>query len=198
MTTIPLFPLGAVLFPHGRMPLQIFEARYLDLITDCLKNDSGFGVVWLRQGQEVYLPEQDETVPRLAQLGTYARIVDWNRLDNGLLGITIEGRQKFRLLTSQQQENRLHLAQVEWLPEEPLIPLDEHASELHTLLQQLIEHPHLQRLQLNPEVTDVSHLSCLLCQYLPIAEADKFVLLSEADPLLRLEQLMMILDRFSE
>ncbi|WP_101757630.1 LON peptidase substrate-binding domain-containing protein [Oceanicoccus sp. KOV_DT_Chl] len=94
MATIPLFPLGSVLFPQGRMSLQIFEPRYLDLVSRCLKDDSGFGVVWLRQGREVHKPEQ-AVDPRFAQVGCYATIVDWDSLPNGLLGITIEGNKNF-------------------------------------------------------------------------------------------------------
>ena len=53
MSELPLFPLSAVLLPFGRMPLQIFEQRYLDLVRDCMKTDTGFGVVWIRRGAEV-------------------------------------------------------------------------------------------------------------------------------------------------
>lgn len=197
MNTIPLFPLSSVLFPGGRLPLQIFEPRYLDLVSDSLKNDSGFGVVWLRRGGEVHAQQGDQPTA-LSPLGTYARIVDWTKLDNGLLGITIEGREKFRLLSSQQQANQLYIGEVEWLPQEPAIAMNEQSDELHGLLQQLLHHPHLQRLQVASEINDIGQLSCLLCQYLPLEEAEKFLLLSEFDPLQRLEQLMQILDRFAE
>ena len=51
--TIPLFPLNTVLFPQGVLPLRIFEPRYLDMISDCLKNNTGIGVVLIREGKEV-------------------------------------------------------------------------------------------------------------------------------------------------
>ena len=94
MTEVPLFPLSAVLFPYGRMPLQIFEQRYLDLVRECRRNDSGFGVVWIKSGGEVAHPEA--TAPTLAEYGCYARIVDWDQLDSGLLGITVEGSDRRR------------------------------------------------------------------------------------------------------
>ena len=53
MSELSLFPLSAVLMPYGRMPLQIFEQRYIDLVRDCMKSDSEFGVVWIRQGGEI-------------------------------------------------------------------------------------------------------------------------------------------------
>ena len=53
MTEIPLFPLPLVLFPGGRLPLQIIEARYLDMLTACVRNDSGFGVVMIKEGRQI-------------------------------------------------------------------------------------------------------------------------------------------------
>ena len=197
METIPLFPLGSVLFPQGRMSLQIFEPRYLDLVSQCLKDNSGFGVVWLRQGSEVYKP-QPLVDSRLAQIGCYATIVDWDKLSNGLLGITIEGGKKFRLLSSHQQENHLHVAEVEWTKEEPLLQLPEKSEELKALLLQLLEHPHIARLKLNSDINDVGTLGHLLAQLLPIEEKLKFELLAMTDPLLRLEKLMGLLDQYSQ
>ena len=195
MDTIPIFPLSTVLFPSARMPLQIFEPRYLDLVSQCLKHDQGFGVVWLREGREVY--QADAAVsPRLAQIGTYARVVDWDSLANGMLGITIEGSKKFRLVSSCQQDNHLHMAEVEWLEREPEIELTAQAIEMKGLLAQLLAHPHVERLRLSGEVNDIASLSHLLAQLLPIAEASKFDLLANSDPMARLEQLSTLLDEY--
>ena len=200
--TIPLFPLGAVLLPHGRMPLQIFEPRYLDLVSHCLKSDTGFGVVWLAQGRDVSVKKSQKpstTVrPKLSQIGTYAKIVDWDALPNGLLGITIEGDKKFRLLSSQQQANKLHVGEIQWIEREPVLSLPEEAVELQGLLSQLLQHPHVARLKVDANVDDVGHLACLLTQLLPIDERVKFDLLAITDPLYRLEQLMTLLDSLSQ
>lgn len=193
MTNIPLFPLNTVLFPHARLPLQIFEPRYLDLVSHCLKSDTGFGVVWLRQGSEVIL-KKPGVDPRLAEMGTYAKIVDWDSLPNGHLGITIEGQEKFLIEESEQQANKLHTATIEWLAAEPFIALPDHAGELTGLLEQLIQHPHVAALNINPDIRDVDTLGCILAQLLPIDEAIKYTLLSSMDPLTRLEQLMDFLD----
>ena len=197
METIPLFPLSSVLFPHGKMPLQIFEPRYLDLVSRCLKGDSGFGVVWLRQGSEIYKPGV-AIDPRLAQVGTYAKIVDWDSLSNGLLGITIEGSKKFRLLSSFQHENHLHMAEVEWIEAEPVIDLPEQSDEMKQLFLQLLDHQHVERLKINPKVEDVSTLGCLLAQLLPIEEVIKFDLLVMTDPSIRLQKLVDLLDHYGE
>lgn len=195
METIPLFPLSTVLMPHGKMALQIFEPRYLDLISSCLKSDSGFGVVWLRQGSEV-LRGDDTEGARFAQVGTYASISDWDSLPNGLLGITIEGSKKFRLVSSHQRPDHLNMAEVEWVTDEPQIMLPEKTEELKTLLLQLLDHPHVTRLKLDKNVEDVSTLGCLLTQLLPIEEKIKFDLLSLSDPMERLQQLMHLLDQY--
>mgnify|MGYP000055952525 CR=1 FL=1 len=193
MTNIPIFPLGTVLFPYARLPLQIFEPRYVDLVSHCLKTDSGFGVVWLRQGSEL-VTKQPELDPRLAEIGTYAKIVDWHSLPNGHLGITIEGQQLFSIKASQQQANKLHRADIEWLAAQPVISLPDHVGDLTGLLHQLTQHPHVAALNINPDIRDVDTLGCVLAQLLPIDEAVKYALLSAVDPMTRLEQLMDFLD----
>lgn len=197
METIPLFPLSTVLLPQGKLALQIFEPRYLDLISRSLKEEAGFGVVWLREGSEV-VKHDSELRPKLAQLGTFARIVDWDSLPNGLLGITIEGSKKFRVVASYQRDDHLHMAEVEWLEAEAVVALPEQVHDLQVLLAQLLQHPHIERLGLSGEVADAAALGCLLTQLLPLAEAIKFELLSMSDPLQRLERLSVLLKEYSE
>jgi Lon protease-like protein len=193
---LPLFPLGTVLFPHGRLPLRVFEPRYVDLVRDCLKRDAGFGVVWIREGREVV--SGGDTMPRLAQIGTVARIVDWDGLPDGHLGVTIEGGTKFRLLASEQRANFLVVAEVELLPGEPELALPERAHHLPGLMLQLMQHPLIARLQLRPELEDGGRLANQLAQLLPIPEAEKFALLAEMDPRLRLDRLTLLLEQLSD
>jgi len=82
---VPLFPLHTVLFPGGPLPLRIFEARYLDMVSDCLKRDRGFGVVLIEQGREV------GEAASCHEVGTLARIIDWDKRDHGLLEIICQG-----------------------------------------------------------------------------------------------------------
>ena len=81
---IPLFPLRVVMFPGGRFDLQIFEKRYIDLIRHCLRTDSGFGICLLKAGEEIFQENLEQTIH---SSGTYSKIVDWDQLENGLLGI---------------------------------------------------------------------------------------------------------------
>ncbi len=193
---IPLFPLGTVLFPQGRLPLRVFEPRYLDLVRDCLKHNSPFGVVWIRSGSEVAGPSQ--LMPKLAQIGAFAHIVDWDQLDDGQLGLTVEGGAKFRLVSTEQRPNFLIVATVEALPAESALPLPERAKELIALLEQLMQHPLIARLKLEPSVDDGGQLANQLAQLLPIPEASKFILLTEADPLLRLDRLLQLLEQLGD
>lgn len=194
---LPLFPLGAVLLPSGRMPLRVFEPRYVDLIGDCMKQGSEFGVVWIREGSEV-VSAPETAMPKLAQLGTAARIVDWDALPGGLLGVTIEGTRKFRLLSTTQQANFLVVGEVDWLPDETAIELPDYALELRRMLEQLMLHPQIAALNLALDGLDTGRLTHLVAQLLPIPQAQKFDLLAEADPLRRLDQLLALLDQFSE
>ena len=114
MTEIPLFPLSSVLVPHGAMPLQIFEQRYLDMVASCMRTGTGFGMVWLRKGSEVSGGSID--TPDIGDYGTYARITDFDQLPNGLLGITIRGEQCFHVEEVWREDSGLVRAPVNMEP----------------------------------------------------------------------------------
>ena len=94
--TLALFPLNTVLFPGCVLDLQIFEARYLDMIARCMKQGAGFGVVCILEGDEVGNAPQG-----LARVGCEALIRDFQRQDNGLLGIRVEGGRRFAVLSTE-------------------------------------------------------------------------------------------------
>ncbi len=197
MTELPLFPLRSVLFPYGRIPLRIFEPRYVDLVRDCLKREREFGVVWIREGGEVVV-DAEHAMPKLGQIGCTARIVDWDALPNGRLGITIEGGAKFRVLATQQRPDYLVVADIEMLPAEEALAVPERACDLIELLRQLIAHPLVARLKLTPQTGDAGRLADQVAQLLPIPEAEKFALLAETDPLRRLDRMLLILEQLSD
>lgn len=84
--TLPLFPLNTVLFPGCMLDLQIFEARYLDMISRCMKQGEGFGVVCIIEGAEV-----GEAAGQFSAIGCEAIVRDFEQRPNGLLGIRVEG-----------------------------------------------------------------------------------------------------------
>jgi Lon protease-like protein len=100
---LPLFPLGTLLLPHGRLPLQIFERRYIDMISKCMREGTRFGVVWIKKGSEV--AQASKTNLDLGAYGTVANIVDWDQLPNGLLGITIEGEARFHVKNTWREDS---------------------------------------------------------------------------------------------
>lgn len=175
MTEIPLFPLGAVLLPHGHMPLQIFEQRYIDLVADSMRNDTGFGIVWLRKGTEVLAA--DTSVPVLGDYGTYARIVDWDQLPNGLLGITVQGGERFHLGDTRRADNGLLIGEVDLVPVPGPTPMLDAWQSLLDVLRGLEAHPHVQRMHLSVDYDNAWEVAYTLVQLLPFEESIKYELL---------------------
>src|SRR5438270_10272549 len=99
LQSLPLFPLGTVLFPGGVLPLRIFEVRYLDMIGKCRKAGAPFGVVSLTQGAEVRQPGSAES---FATVGTLATIGDFESPRPGLMMIRASGSQRFRITSRDQ------------------------------------------------------------------------------------------------
>ncbi|MCB1696958.1 MAG: LON peptidase substrate-binding domain-containing protein [Halioglobus sp.] len=175
MSELSLFPLSGVLMPFGRMPLQIFEQRYLDLVRDTMKSDSAFGVVWIRRGAEV--AQRGEASPQLGDYGTTARIVDWDQLPNGLLGVTIQGGQRFDLKSTGVRANGLVVGQVELRPALQPATVVPQWQSLLDILHSLETHPHVQRMALQLDYGDAWQVACTLIQLLPLEEALKYRLL---------------------
>ena len=191
MSRLPLFPLSTPLFPQQHIDLQIFEQRYLTLISNCLKGDENFGVVQIREGREV------GATPQIFQFGVEAAIVDWRQQPNGLLGIRIEGRRKFTVASTTVQGNQLMLADISWLPDEPRETLDDRHDGLVELYQQLRQHPLVAHMQL-PEARYSCELGWHLSQLLPFPAPDKVDLLSMHDPEQRLQAIEQRLRKMSE
>ena len=98
IVTIPIFPLRAVLFPEGKLPLRIFEPRYLDMVSNCFKSNEGFGVCLIREGSEV--GKAAETY----ETGTLTEITYFNKHADGMLGITASGKQRFNIISKEVRE----------------------------------------------------------------------------------------------
>ncbi|AMN46102.1 hypothetical protein ACG33_03050 [Steroidobacter denitrificans] len=127
---LPLFPLGAVLFPGGLIKLRVFEPRYLAMVSRCLREDAGFGVVLILAGVEAGGPV------RTAQVGTLARIADFEQLSDGLLGITAQGGHRFRILSTTCRSDGLNTAVVEWLDETAALSIPPEMAVLAELVRQ--------------------------------------------------------------
>jgi Lon protease-like protein len=192
MITIPLFPLPLVLFPGGKLPLQIFETRYVDMIKDSLAKDTGFGIVLIEQGEQIMHKEHTEA-PTVSQIGTFAKVVDFDQLSNGLLGVTVEGKQKFLVINTREQEDRLLLADVEYLQKEEEQPFPNDKTYLIDLLRALAEHDAVRKLDLGIAFHDVREVGCRLAELIPFPNSEKQKLLELDDPLIRLDELASII-----
>lgn len=186
---LALFPLNTVLFPDCILDLQIFEARYLDMIGRCMKQGSGFGVVCILEGEEVGTAAQG-----YAQIGCEALITDFHQQDNGLLGIRVRGGRRFRILQSEVQKDQLTVARVQWLEEAPEQPLQDEDADLIVLLKALAEHPMVEALDMGVEATGQLSLANQLAYLLPFSEQDKIDLLQLDDPQQRLDAIQQLLD----
>lgn len=129
MPEIPLFPLKTVLLPGNKLPLKIFEPRYTDMIAQCLREDTLFGVVFIYKGEEV----ADKA--EIYSIGTTAVVSDWQQRNDGLLGITALGKHRFTIHKTRQQTDGLVIADVEVLEEKQQQTIPEHYQYMLELLR---------------------------------------------------------------
>jgi hypothetical protein len=191
MIEIPLFPLRTVLFPDGFMPLRIFEQRYLKMVRDCASKDSDFGICLIMEGEEAIAPV------RPASIGTLAEIVDWYTLEDGLLGVSAIGADRFRVQHTQRQADGLMMGQVELLAEPPPQPVPEAYSVLTQVLARFLDKVGDQYPGYTAEnMDDATWVGYRLAELLPLAAIEKQQLLEMNDPLRRLQDLLQILPRF--
>jgi Lon protease-like protein len=186
---MPLFPLNTVLFPGGVLPLRIFETRYLDMVSACLRTDAGFGVVTIHQSNEA-----GNQPVSIHPVGALARIVDFDPLDDGLLGITCLGVQRFRVVGHRVQPDQLLLGQIQWLPDDPQqSPLSAH-EPLVRVLRDLLEDEELAPCNwfFVPNWEDAAWVGNRLAELLPLPLHIRQGLLEMTDPRQRLDILLAI------
>ena len=107
---LPIFPLKTVLFPGMPLPLRIFEPRYKKMIGECLAGSGNFGVVLIKEGEEVGPPAMP------FEIGTEAKIIKAERMDDGQLFIIVSGQSRFKIIKLLEPEPYLS-AEVVFLPE---------------------------------------------------------------------------------
>ena len=187
---IPLFPLNIVLFPGGRFDLQIFERRYIDLVSHCMRTGTGFGICLLKSGDETNGNNLDQTV---YNTGTYAKIVDWDQLESGLLGITVEGAVKFVAQDFWKEEDDVLHASVEFSniesTEADVIPLGDEYTALSELLRNLEDHPLVAGRNLSIDYSDLRQLGWRLSELIPLGIDVRQELLELNDPVERLSKI---------
>ncbi|MDX1499898.1 MAG: LON peptidase substrate-binding domain-containing protein [Woeseiaceae bacterium] len=188
---VPLFPLNTVLFPGGPLPLRIFETRYIDMVSGCLKADAPFGVLLIKSGGETGSATMHE-------IGTLARIVDWYQGSDGLLGITAVGERRFRLLTAERQADGLNLGEIELLPDEAPVPLPEEYRDLTKILADVLDDLGLLYEALERRFDDAGWVASRFVEILPLDLEQKQRCLERADPFERLAMVRAMLVASSE
>jgi uncharacterized protein len=183
--SLPLFPLRTVLLPGGALGLRIFETRYLDLVRDCGRAGTGFGVCLILDGAEA----GDPALP--ASFGTEARIEDFDSTDDGLLALRVRGARRFHVLNTRVRSNGLIVGDIQWC--EP--DIDDELRPEHALLGIVLlrileqvggEHANAPQARFD----DAAWVGWRLAEVLPLSDAQRQALLQEDDAHTRLEMLL--------
>ncbi|WP_430392419.1 LON peptidase substrate-binding domain-containing protein [Dyella sp. 20L07] len=188
---LPLFPLGTVLYPGGQLPLRIFEPRYLDMVRECARTGTPFGVCLILEGNEAGAP----ALP--AAVGTLAHIVDFSNREDGLLGILAEGGARFRVTRTRVRSDGLVRGDVEPWPTEETEQVPVEFALLQSILERLIENmaPHWRHAP-RDLYDDAGWLGFRLAELLPLQNDERQHMLELTDPVRRLAELRDILPRF--
>jgi len=177
---IPLFPLSSVVLPGGILPLRIFEPRYLDMVRDCFRQQSGFGVCLIKEGAEV----GGTAVPHA--YGTLVEIIDWDQDDSGLLTISALGQKKFRITETHTNKAGLLTGIVELLPAEVSSPVPQELHHLLDTMRQILSQVGSSIEYEQPALEDSLWLGSRFVELLPMSTNMRHDLLSMDDPLERL------------
>ncbi len=212
LSSLPLFPLGSVLYPGGLLPLRIFEVRYLDMIGKCHKNGAPFGVVALTAGAEVRRLQSNTSTEKptgdgfateeFCSTGTLATITEFSAPQSGLMVIRCVGAQRFKISNSEKLKHGLWIADVERIEEDMAVAVPEDLKPCANALGKLIKSlqqrdiPDDQMPLLPPfQLDDCGWVANRWCELLPLPLELKQRLMELDNPLVRLELVSDILER---
>ena len=194
--TIPLFPLSHGLFPDGMLPLQIFEVRYLDLIKRCHQQQLPFGVAWIKEGSEVQVPGQ---VPSLHQVGCMAHIREFEQVQPNFYRVLCQGGLRFELHDVQPGPYGVWQGSVSYVPQDPEVELpathQTHADRLGKVIASAQKQGVIDKLPIFApyHLDQCGWLANRYAEAIPVSALNKQQLLSELDPLKRLEQVNQLM-----
>ena len=187
---LPIFPLRTILFPGSKLPLRIFEPRYIDMVSRSMREDSEFGIILSRESTDPKMFETYDT-------GTLAKIIDWDQGGDGLLGITTIGTQKFRLKELNKQEDGLNIGSIERIEKEgDYKPLKEF-THLVELLQAILDDVNIYDDD-EKRFDSASWISYRFAEILPLRIEDKQKCLEIDDPIIRLNFLEPLIKMIRE
>ncbi len=183
MSELAIFPLHTVLFPEGRLGLRIFEKRYMDMVSTCMKTAEPFGVCLIRSGTEVGEAAEPYTV------GTAGHITEWDMTQAGILQISVRGGQRFRVERTRIRPDQLIMGDVEFLPDEHAQALPATHRDLADLLAKVLEQSGEQSYFPPVKLDDASWVAYRLTELLPLPGALKQEVLEQSGAVARLDLL---------
>lgn len=167
---LPLFPLPVCLLPGGISHLRIFEPRYQRLVTESCQSNRGFGMCMMSESGHILA------------MGTQAVITDFETLPDGLLGITVKGKQRFSLQQAIQEQDGLYRGEITLLPNWQPVPLQQQDRYLQTTLEDLLaDYPRQQASSDNSEMNDISWLCQRWLEILPLTPDEKMPCIQAPD-----------------
>ena len=196
---VPIFPLNTVLFPRGVLPLRVFETRYVDMVRECMKSGTPFGVVAIRAGNEV------GTAAEPYNVGTLAHIIACDVEDLGVLLLHTQGGERFQIIEKRTQRNQLIEARIALLLVEEPGKTDESLALCAKVLQVVIDELHRRAGDMpaadfinpftEPHALDSpTWVANRWSEMLPLALEDKQELLELSDAGLRLQRVQSYLE----
>ena len=188
--SMPLFPLKTVLFNRGLLPLNIFEPRYLRMVHSCIENDTGFGVVLIQSGSEVYSNEEVKP-PDVSRICTLASVIDHEEQENQL-SVLLEGGAKVQIDSTWEEADHLMMAEVTFLPDEPPMTMTKHDREIYDFLRQIIDPTDVVAEGIF-DFDDARDISLFYSQYLPMPVDFKQKLLQLDDGRSRMIELFSVI-----
>jgi Lon protease-like protein len=186
---LPLFPLSAHLLPGGRMSLRIFEPRYVRLVKEACAADTGFGICMVNaQGDR----NKNE---HIYSIGTYVKVVDFNLLGDGLLGITVEGQRCFEITSITTESDELRIGECQWLGEWSAQPAGPSISPINERLIEIFDkYPELKILYQNPKFNDPIWVIYRWLELLPVNAEQKQQFLQQKDCIKALDFLTQLVE----
>ena len=188
MQQVPIFAVGALLFPRSILPLRVFEPRYMDMIKDCLRHETEFGVCMISEGNEL------GAAPSIHPIGCLARIREWDMPELGILQILVVGGERFRVCERRVTPQGLIMAGIALLEPELPSPVPEEFESLVRLLRAIVENADERYFPRPLRYDDAVWVSFRLAEVLPLPLGRKQQALALEDPLERLALLQSCLN----
>jgi uncharacterized protein len=188
---IPLFPLNTVLFPQGLLPLRVFEVRYTDMVRDCLRTNTPFGVVNITRGGDA----KASSDPEHCLIGTLATVVDFDMHEPAVLMIAAQGGQRLKVIATHAQASGLIRADVTLLADSDGGAIPQEQQKCAALLAQIIkeleqQHEQAEKSGQKPfafpvskpyHLDDAGWVANRFAELMPIARTSKQMLLEQSN-----------------